>query len=408
MDEYDVNADALSSTAMQRWTLHLPSGEARVLTGYPQSLREVALLGMQYCDRVDAAMRDSVTSIADPAALCAALPLRGVSEVGLISMSSDGDLRRYFRAAGTMPGLRLMISSEASSSEKETVLSPRSFVAMREHAKGQESVQLNVGGTMREIHRLTAERIPLLAAMLRFPRASNEPLFLDASPQAFDVLLEVARGRSCAYLDSLEPSMRILVQEYAEYAGMDEVIASGRYSFRLTTTNPTNKSAVNTSAFLMQQGAACTTGVRPTWNTVVGDVPVPQTGQSYWEVEVTSLGTAGREFMVGVAASSFTNLGSFLDSSNAGWGIYHNSAGAVFLRANGANQGNSYAEAFPIDTGTRVGVLVDADRGSLLFFRNGIFKMSHMNSIKGQSLLPALSINTDATLTIRTGLPVPV
>mmetsp|Transcript_56690 Transcript_56690/g.165884 ORF Transcript_56690/g.165884 Transcript_56690/m.165884 type:complete len:403 (-) Transcript_56690:190-1398(-) len=402
MDDFDV-----SGSISPKWTLHLPNGEARILNGYPQTLREVALLGMQFCDRVDAAMRDSVTSIADPAALCAALPLRGVSEAGLVSMSSDGDLRRYFRAAGKMPTLRLMISSEACT-ETEPVLSPRSFVALREHAKAQESVQLNVGGTMREIHRLTAERIPLLAAMLRFPRATSTPLFLDASPQAFDVLLEVARGRSSAYLDSLEPSMRILAQEYAEYAGMDDIIASGRYSFHLTTTNPTNKSAVNTSAFLMHQGAACTTGVRPTWNTVVGDVPVPQTGQSYWEVEVTSLGTAGREFMVGVVASSFTNLGSFLDSSNAGWGIYHNSAGAVFLRANGANQGNSYAEAFPIDTGTRIGVLVDADRGSLLFFRNGIFKMSHMTTIKGQALLPALSINTDATLSIRTGLPVPV
>jgi len=253
----------------------------------------------------------------------------------------------------------------------------------------------------------TAERIPLLAAMLRFPRATDGPLFLDASAQALDVLLEVARGRSHAYLEALEPSVRVLAQEYAEYAGMDDMIASGRYSFRLTTANPTNKSAVNMSAYLMHQGAATTTGVRPTWNTVVGDVVVPQSGQSYWEVEVTSLGTAGREFMVGVVASNFTNLGSFLDSSNAGWGIYHNSAGAVFLRANGANQGNSYAEAFPIDTGTRVGVLVDADRGSLLFFRNGVFKMSHMNSMKGQALLPALSVHTDATLTIRTGLPVP-
>mmetsp|Transcript_20726 Transcript_20726/g.64736 ORF Transcript_20726/g.64736 Transcript_20726/m.64736 type:complete len:172 (-) Transcript_20726:119-634(-) len=141
MDDFDLSADASPkqpASERQRWTLQLPCREARVLTGYPQSLREVALLGMQYCDRVDAAMQDSVTSIADPAALCAALPLRGVSEVGLVSISSDGDLRRYFRAAGSMPALRLMISSEASSGEKEAVLSPRSFVAMREHAKGQD------------------------------------------------------------------------------------------------------------------------------------------------------------------------------------------------------------------------------------------------------------------------------
>eukprot|EP00438_Fugacium_kawagutii_P012425 Skav228470 [mRNA] locus=scaffold1233:189421:190236:+ [translate_table: standard] len=48
---------------------------------------------------------------------------------------------------------------------------------------------------------MTAERIPLVAAMLRFPRASSDeegkakPIFVDASPKAFDVLLEMARGR---------------------------------------------------------------------------------------------------------------------------------------------------------------------------------------------------------------------
>lgn len=362
---------------------------------------------MKYCDRVEAAMRDSVASVADPAALCAALPLRGVSDVGLVSIASDSDLRRYFRAAGAEPVLKLMITSEACSSESQRVLSPRSFVAMREHAKAQESVQINIGGTVREVHRLTAERIPLLAAMLRFPRDSNAPLFLDANPNAIDALLEVARGRSCAFLNALEPSMRVLVREYAEYTGMDEVIASSCYSFRLSTCNPTNKAALNTIAFLTQQGTSCTTGVRPHWNTVVGDTLVPQTGQSYWEVEVTSLGNAGREFMVGVVASGFANLGSFLDSASSGWGLYHNSAGAVFLRANGANQGNSYADAFPIEGGTRIGLLVDADRGALLFFRNGVFRMTHMASLKGTPLLPALSVYTDATLTIRTGLPVP-
>lgn len=404
---------AAAAEPAERWTLQLPSAEKR-LFGFPQSLREVVLLGMKYCDRVDAAMQD-VASIADPAALCAALPLTGTCKHGRVSIGSDADLRCYFRAACSAgssqatepePALRLVISSEASSGQSERTISPRTFVAMTEHVKGQESVRLNVGGTVREVHRMTAERIPLLAAMLRFPRATPDaPIFLDASPQAFDVLLEVARGRSQTYLDALEPSLRALVKEYAEYAGM-EVLSGSRYHFKLVTVSPANGSAINAHAFITQ-GVSCTTGLRPQWNTAVGDMLVPQTGQTYWEVAVTSLGTAGREFMVGVVATCFTNLSSFLDSANSGWGVYHNSAGAVFLRANGSNQGSSYAEVFHIEEGTRIGILVDADRGTLLFFRNGCFKMSHMSSVKGQALLPAVSVYSDAVLTIRAGLPVP-
>lgn len=393
------------------WTLHLPGGESTVLHGYPQSLREVALLGMRHCDQVEAAMRQSSTSIADSEALCATLPVIGLVDEGRsVSIDSDDGLRCFLIAAGAKPSLQLALKEDALSTTKEQeLLTPRTFSALREHSKAQEVVQLNIGGVRRDVHRTTAERIPLLAAMLRFPQqcAGEKPLFLDASPHAWDVLLEMARGRSQCYLESLEPSLRILVREYAEYAGM-AACEQACFHFRLSTVNPFYTKAINQYGFLMNQGSACTTGMRPQWNTVVGDTQVPMSGQSYWEVEITELGNAGKEFMIGVVSTQFSGLNSFLDSDSNGWGIYHNSAGAVFLRSGGSNHGNSYAEVLPMAKGTKIGILVDADRGSLLFFHNGQFRLSHLTNVKGQELLPALSVYTDAVLTLKTGLSPPV
>eukprot|EP00931_Biecheleriopsis_adriatica_P056549 TRINITY_DN33507_c0_g1_i1.p1 TRINITY_DN33507_c0_g1~~TRINITY_DN33507_c0_g1_i1.p1 ORF type:complete len:419 (+),score=76.17 TRINITY_DN33507_c0_g1_i1:165-1259(+) len=364
---------------------------------------------MRHCDKVEAAMRSRAISAADTTSLSAAFPIVGLAEEGTVTLSADQGLRIFLRACDKDPALRVSAGTEASA-DAEKSLTPAAFCAMREHAKGQETVKLNFGGVQREVHRSTADRIPLLAAMLRFPRregAENAPLFLDVSPEAFEVLLEVARGRSPAYLDSLEPSLRGLVQDYAEYAGMTQC-APGCFHFRLQTSNPLNTAATNRFAYLTNRGASCTTGIRPQWNTVVGNTSVPLSGQSYWEVEIESLGTAGKEFMIGVVSTQFTSLNSYLDCDSNGWGIYHNSAGAVFLRAGGANHGNSCAEVFPMENGTRVGVLVDAERGTLLFFHNGDFKMSHMMNIKGQDLLPALSVYTDAVLTVRTGMQPPI
>eukprot|EP00930_Biecheleria_cincta_P042022 TRINITY_DN28896_c0_g1_i1.p1 TRINITY_DN28896_c0_g1~~TRINITY_DN28896_c0_g1_i1.p1 ORF type:complete len:409 (-),score=59.10 TRINITY_DN28896_c0_g1_i1:9-1235(-) len=391
------------------WTLHLPGGETTVMHGYPQSLREVALIGMRHSDQVDAAMRQSSTSVADTESLCATLPVIGLVDEGRsVSIDSDDGLRCFLMAAGAKPALQLALKEDALRTTGE-LLTPRTFSAFREHSKGQEVVQLNIGGVRRDLHRATAERIPLLAAMLRFPQCEgeNKPLFLDASPQAWDVLLEMARGRSLSYLESLEPSLRILVREYAEYVGMS-AYEQTCFHFRLSNVNPLYSKAVNQYAFLMNQGTACTTGMRPQWNTVVGDTQVPMTGQSYWEVEITELGNAGKEFMIGVVSRQFSGLNSFLDSDSNGWGIYHNSAGAVFLRSGGSNHGNSYAEVLPMAKGTKIGILVDADRGSLLFFHNGQFRLSHLTNVKGQELLPALSVYTDAVLTLKTGLSPPV
>merc|ERR1712137_204775 len=148
-----------------------------------------------------------------------------------------GELQSFIRASPEADPTMLHLGSRTASSEAESEISVQEYVASRERVKQQESVKLNVGGALREVHRITAERIPLISAMMRFPRQSEVPIFVDASPVAFDVLFELARGRSTTYLDTLEPSLKLLVQEYAEYAGMS-MLKTDAYCFRLTAVFP--------------------------------------------------------------------------------------------------------------------------------------------------------------------------
>merc|ERR1712039_169428 len=102
----------------------------------------------------------------------------------------------------------------------------------------------------------------------------------------------------------------------------------------------------------------------------------------------------------GVVCTSFNQMGSTLDSGNMGWGLL-STGNSVYLRANSQNAAGPLSDAFPISEGTRIGILVDADRGSLMFFHNGTFKLSHNVSLRGHALLPALSVIADTVLTIK-------
>eukprot|EP00434_Breviolum_minutum_P004577 symbB.v1.2.004034.t1/scaffold228.1/size260974/3 len=361
------------------WTLQLPNGKEENFTGdAPKSIREVVLLGALHSDEAKLKGRHDVDSLLQRFHL---LGHTGQSHVNLLS---DANLRRYCTAAQPCC-LSLGIGAAQSGTSLED------YVVARERAKAEETVVLNVGGKIREIHRITAERIPLLAAMLRFPRDgkdSKTPIFVDASAKVFDVLLEVARGRKREYVETLEPSLKLMVEDYAEYAGMSNLSVAG-FQFKLSATNPTNPSVTNIYAYISDGDSTYTTGIRAQWNTVFGTVQVPGSGQTYWEVEVTSLGTVSPDFLVGVTTTANGNANTVLDASNQGYGLSYTNA-TVSIRSN-QNAHTNVTQSFPISNGTRLGVLVDTHRGSLMFFHNGTFKCSHHSSIKGLCLLPALS-----------------
>ncbi|CAK9102549.1 Hypothetical protein SCF082_LOCUS47923 [Durusdinium trenchii] len=389
----------MAAAVEEGWTLQLP-GNSHNSVGFPKSIREVVLMGALHCDQVKDALKAGAISLAEVASLMSKFHLLGQSEgsTTLVELLSDEDVRRFFVAAGGAPQLTLGLGRSS-----ERAASVEDFVVARERQKAEETVKLNVSGQLYEVHRMTAERIPLVAAMLRFTREKEEekPIFVDASPKAFDVLLEIARGRKRSYLDTLEPSLKVLVEAYAEYAGMTVTSVMG-FDFKLSATHPNNASARNAFAYLSEQETMYTTGVRQQWNTVFGSSLLPSSGQSYWEVEVTTLGQISADFVVGVTTSAFATPHAILDSGNQGAGLgFINQV--VTMRSNGQS-GSALTESFPIFQGTRIGVFVDADRGSLMFFHNGTFKCSHSASFKGQSLLPAFSVLADTALTIKTGL----
>ncbi|CAK9090398.1 unnamed protein product [Durusdinium trenchii] len=392
----------MAAAVEEGWTLQLP-GNSHNSVGFPKSIREVVLMGALHCDQVKDALKAGAISLAEVASLMSKFHLLGQSEgsTTLVELLSDEDVRRFFVAAGGAPQLTLGLGRSS-----ERAASVEDFVVARERQKAEETVKLNVSGQLYEVHRMTAERIPLVAAMLRFTREKEEekPIFVDASPKAFDVLLEIARGRKRSYLDTLEPSLKVLVEAYAEYAGMTVTSVMG-FDFKLSATHPNNASARNAFAYLSEQETMYTTGVRQQWNTVFGSSLLPSSGQSYWEVEVTTLGQISADFVVGVTTSAFATPHAILDSGNQGAGLgFINQV--VTMRSNGQS-GSALTESFPIFQGTRIGVFVDADRGSLMFFHNGTFKCSHSASFKGQSLLPAFSVLADTALTIKTGLVAP-
>jgi hypothetical protein len=92
-------------------------------------------------------------------------------------------------------------------------------------------------------------------------------------------------------------------------------------------------------------------------------------GRHYWEVELLS---DCHGMLVGITRPNLEPAGNYFDASdNVGWFISLN-YGALY--GNGKDPGRDPGddEAGPYDQGDRVGVLLDLNTGSLLFFKNGV------------------------------------
>jgi hypothetical protein len=88
-------------------------------------------------------------------------------------------------------------------------------------------------------------------------------------------------------------------------------------------------------------------------------------GRHYWEVEVLSGGMAG--MYVGVTRPNLDPVGDYMEEDcTDGWFIRTGCGG---LYGND-KEGHDYAGSY--EQGDRVGVLLDLNNGSLLFFKNGV------------------------------------
>jgi hypothetical protein len=93
-------------------------------------------------------------------------------------------------------------------------------------------------------------------------------------------------------------------------------------------------------------------------------------GRHYWEVELLSKDV--NAIYVGVSRPNLDPVGDYMDSNCAdGWFI---NAGFGVLYGNGKDHDNAAGEyaAGEYEQGDRVGVLLDLNNGSQLFFKNGV------------------------------------
>jgi hypothetical protein len=94
-------------------------------------------------------------------------------------------------------------------------------------------------------------------------------------------------------------------------------------------------------------------------------------GRHYWEVELLSEDMSG--IFVGVTRPNLDPVGDYMtEDCTDGWFI---STGCGSLCGNGEEYGDDQAGSYK--QGDRVGVLLDLNNGSLLFFKNGVYMIQH-------------------------------
>lgn len=398
----------------REWNLRFDGDQTQVvITDAPQSLREIILLVKEHSGNIASFLRGDLfpntaweggISASDVAVLREAFVLKGTcnfeEEEQQVCLTRDEEVRQFFRVAPAPCAVWIHIREQIDANAV-----PRSsveeLVAKIEAAKVREAVTLDVGGTLRKVHVRTLDALPMVKALASFPRRPGDAIFLDASPAAVDVLLELARGRSQKYLDTLEPSLRHLALEYADYFGMEFRRVVG-FDFKLTPIHPKNPSVVNHHAQVSADGKRVTQGLRQQWNMVFGDTLLPSSGRCYWETRVVRIPESDIRFMIGVVDKAIASAEIYIPQTNLGWCVYQND-GEVTLRQDNAKKAGPW-DSFQIVASSHVGVLFDADLGSLSFYLDDECKVSFPTSLKGRELFPAISTYCDTVLEIKTGL----
>lgn len=113
-------------------------------------------------------------------------------------------------------------------------------------------------------------------------------------------------------------------------------------------------------------------------------------GKYYWEC--TQTGTA--QVSAGVSTTA-TNYGGYVGSSALSWG-YISTSGQKFTGGGGAAYGPTTT------TGDVIGVAMDADNGTLTFYKNGVSMGTAFSSLPSQTYLPMFATIAD-TLNVNFG-----
>jgi hypothetical protein len=116
----------------------------------------------------------------------------------------------------------------------------------------------------------------------------------------------------------------------------------------------------------LSEGGAVATQITESTNTLVTSGLELTEGVHYWEVELLSHDVMGSMMCVGVTRPNLEPLGDYCRrDSTDGWFILPSGGELFGNRRGGLDGAGAYHQ------GDRVGMLLDLDAGSLLFFKNG-------------------------------------
>jgi len=277
-------------------------------------------------------------------------------------------------------------------------------------------VKVSAGGTEFQTTLKTLRLIDFVHAKWNFERQARcegeGSVFVDVDPEVFAAVLELARGKGPPYLQSLPVPLQIRVRQQMQEWHMDSVPGFGGFHFELTKSP---FAVVSEAKDTPGRRTLLSRGFESMWCTVLGNREIPDTGESYFEVEVLKLGSADLRFALGAAERVVTQEKWF----------WHEANGAIFAAGivvwkDGSSQKMSacFSQESPskrllnctfptVVVGSRLGVFVDMDVGQIAFYMDGKLRAIHGARPIGKKLLPVVGVCQDTVLKLHAGLEPP-
>jgi hypothetical protein len=151
----------------------------------------------------------------------------------------------------------------------------------------------------------------------------------------------------------------------------------GNYAVLNPLSKGTNASITNANLSVSYGAVA--------WTSAFGTMGV-STGKWYWEITLTSAGT---DVGVGISTNPAGSANSYIGSDANSWG-YYGSNGNKWNNNSQTAYGATYAN------GDVIGVALDLDAGTLVFYKNNTSQGTAFSSLASSTYFPALSVNNSS------------
>jgi hypothetical protein len=160
----------------------------------------------------------------------------------------------------------------------------------------------------------------------------------------------------------------------------------------LTSTNASNYCTLNPATTLLGAAATLSNGnlrftpSNTNWMRSFGTISV-SSGKWYWEVTGNSSLEQMHGILLDTAVQGYAGSNNWVGFASDGYGYY--TAGTKWTSNSGVSYGASYT------TGDVIGVALDLDAGTLIFYKNNVSQGTAFTGLSG-NFVPAVSVTTNA------------